>query len=170
MNKPLGELPLSVDDVFHRPWCWTRISRVEALASDLQPVVVVSTAGAMWFTRDSPFCRGVGASDLRSLSYYRCVAVAERDHVAGGGPIRYGRRFGIIVPSATGEGCRCGGYRRAVCTVTTAVQKPELLAKPWSLIPRSSLPFDLAWKVPLAPTSKMISFPPIRPINDQHGS
>ena len=88
MNKPLGELPLSVDDVFHRPWCWTRISRVEALASDLQPVVVVSTAGAMWFTRDSPFYRGVGASDLRSLSYYRCVAVAERDHVAGGGPIR----------------------------------------------------------------------------------
>src|ERR1035441_4710101 len=88
MNKPLGELPSSVDDVFHRPWRWTRISRVEALASDLRPVVVVSSAGAMWFTRDSPFYRGAGAYDLRRLSYYRCVAVAERDRAAGGGPIR----------------------------------------------------------------------------------
>src|ERR1035437_748259 len=88
MNKPLGGLPLSVDDVFHRPWRWTRISRVEAFASGSQPVVVVSTVRAMWFTRDSPFYRGVGPYDLRSLIYYRYAAVAERDHAAGGGSIR----------------------------------------------------------------------------------
>src|ERR1019366_6307775 len=57
-------------------------------ASGSQPVVVVSTARAMWFTRDSPFYRGVGPYDLRSLIYYRYAAVAERDHAAGGGSIR----------------------------------------------------------------------------------
>lgn len=47
----------------------------------------------------------------------------------------------------------------ALCSVTTVVQKPELLAKLSSLMPSSSVPSDLAWKVPPAPTSKMNPFP-----------
>jgi hypothetical protein len=59
---------------------------------------------------------------------------------------------------------------RPLSTVTTAVQKQELLPRLSSLIPRNSLPSDRAWKVPVAPTPKTTPLPPTRPINDRHGS
>jgi hypothetical protein len=133
MNKPLGGLPLSVDDVFHRPWRWTRISRVEAFASGSQPVVVVSTARAMWFTRDSPFYRGVGPYDLRSLIYYRYAAVAERDHAAGGGSIRSDGG------SATSSHSQPAGAADAAATGGRQAIVPTPASKPLPSKPQQSL-------------------------------
>lgn len=106
---------------------------MEALASNLRPVVVVSSAGAMWFTRDSPFYRGAGAYDLRRLSYYRCVAVAERDRAAGGGPIRSaGGSAALSHPqSARAADAAATGGRQ----ITVAAQA----SKPLPLKPNASL-------------------------------